>query len=67
MDWTGLDRVVSNGIGTWGLGSEDWDRLALGARTDLLDNGLTKSLTHGARDFSGRQRTGGGRQGREWW
>lgn len=42
-----------------GLGSGKWDRrmdwngLALGFRTDLLDNGLTESLTHGARDFLG--------------
>lgn len=52
---TGLDRMESNDVGSRG----SWDRrLGIGwlwcrGLTDLLDNGLTESLTHGARDFLG--------------
>lgn len=56
--WTGLDRTGPNAVQRhWRSGS--WDRrIGIGwlwgrGLTDLLDNGLTESLTHGARDFLG--------------
>lgn len=54
-DWPGLDGMESKGIGSRGTGigglgsAGPWGR----GLTDLLDNGLTESLTHGARDFLG--------------
>lgn len=54
QDWT--ERCpTANGV-VWNriFGIAGWVGIGLlwsGAWTDLLDNGLTESLTHGARDF----------------
>lgn len=61
LDWTGLDRMLYRTA----LESGNCDRRIgigwlLGARTDLLDNGLTESLTHGKKDFLGGLWTGRG-------
>lgn len=62
-DCAGLDRMLYRTA----LESGNCDRrigigCVLGARTDLLDNGLTESLTHGEKDFLGGLWTGRG-----WW
>lgn len=55
QDRTEAKRCPTNGVGIGEVGSQDGLESALlfRFRTDLLDNGLTESLTHGARDFLG--------------